>query len=203
MPALATLSTGERWSGRKAPRSLLDRLHRRIDDLRRDGLHKPTTSATRRFHTIGNEDLNAEGRLANPSQARAIADMGFHQLRSQLSCKAAWRGGHLIVVDQWYPSSRTCWCCGHRLQEFALGTRNWTCPGCEIITTATQRGRQPEEHGDDFCRNCLWRGRLWPRARARDEVDSGEAGSQRQKLAMVIFAQVLEWQCTSLSRRHL
>jgi putative transposase len=156
---LATLSTGEQWPGPKALRSLLDqlrclsrslsrkvkdsrnrdrakrrlaRLHARIANMRRDNLHKLTTSVTRRFHTIGIEDLNVRGMLGNRCLARAIADMGFHELRRQLSYKAAWRGGHVVVVDRWYPSSKTCSCCGHRLEELALGTRSWTCPGCRV-----------------------------------------------------------------------
>ena len=157
--ALATLSTGEQWLGPKPLRSLLDRLrqlsrslsrkvkgsrnrdrakrrlarlHARIANMRRDGLHKLTTSVTRRFHTIGIEDLNVKGMLANRHLSRAIADMGFHELRRQLSYKAAWRGGHVVVVDRWYPSSKTCSCCGYRLKELALGTRSWTCPGCGV-----------------------------------------------------------------------
>ena len=156
---LATLSTGEQWLGPKPLRSLLDRLrqlarslsrkvkgsrnrdrvkrrlarlHARIANMRRDGLHKLTTSVTRRFHTIGIEDLNVKGMLANRHLSRAIADMGFHELRRQLSYKAAWRGGHVVVVDRWYPSSKTCSCCGYRLKELALGTRSWTCPGCGV-----------------------------------------------------------------------
>jgi putative transposase len=156
---LATLSTGEQWPGPKALRSLLDRLrrlsrslsrkvkgsrnrdrakrrlarlHARIANMRCDSLHKLTTGVTRRFHTIGIEDLNVRGMLANPRLARAIADMGFHELRRQLSYKAAWRGGHVVVVDRWYPSSKTCSCCGHRLQELVLGTRSWTCPACGV-----------------------------------------------------------------------
>jgi putative transposase len=158
--ALATLSTGEQWPGPKALRLLLDRLrrlsrslsrkvkgsrnrdkakrrlarlHARIADMRRDGLHQLTTSVTRRFHTIGIEDLNVRGMLGNRRLARAIADLGFHELRRQLSYKAAWRGGHVVMVDRWYPSSKTCSCCGHRLNELALGTRSWTCPECGIL----------------------------------------------------------------------
>ena len=156
---LATLSTGEQWGGPKALRSLLDRLrslsrsltrkvkgsrnrerarrrlarlYARIANIRRDGLHKLTASVTRRFHTIGVEDLNVKGMLANRRLARAIADMGFYELRRQLSYKAAWRGGHVVVVNRWYPSSKTCSCCGHRLEELALETRSWTCPGCGV-----------------------------------------------------------------------
>jgi putative transposase len=157
---LATLSTGEQWPGPKALRSLLDRLrrlsrslsrkvkgsrnrdrakrrlarlHARIANIRRDGLHKLTTHVTRRFHAIGIEDLNVRGMLANRRLARAIADMGFHELRRQLSYKAAWRGGQVVVIDRWYPSSKTCSCCGHLLEELALGARSWTCPACGVL----------------------------------------------------------------------
>ena len=157
--ALATLSTGEQWPGPKALRSLLDRLrrlsrslsrkvkgsrnrakakrrlarlHARIANMRHEGLHKFTTSVTRRFHTIGIEDLNVRGMLGNRCLARAIADMGFYELRRQLSYKAAWRGGQVVVIDRWYPSSKTCSCCGHQLEDLALGTRRWICPACGV-----------------------------------------------------------------------
>jgi putative transposase len=155
--ALATLSTGEVFTGPKAMRSLLERLrrlsralsrkvpgsrnrqkaklklarlHERIGNLRHDGLHQITTSLTRRFHTIGVEDLNVRGMLGNQRLARAIADMGFYELRRQLDYKAARRGGQVVAVDRWYPSSKLCSCCGYKLESLALGTRQWTCPGC-------------------------------------------------------------------------
>jgi putative transposase len=157
--ALATLSNGEVWTGPKALRSLLERLrrlsrrlsrkvkgsrnrvkakstlarlHARIVNLRREGLHQLTTSITRRFHTIGIEDLNVKGMLANRHLSRAIADMGFYELRRQLEYKAAWRGGCVIVADRWYPSSKTCSCCGHVVKMLTLAQRSWTCPGCGI-----------------------------------------------------------------------
>jgi putative transposase len=155
--ALATLSTGEVVAGPKALRALLGRLrrlsralsrkvkgsrnrgkaklklaklHARIGNLRRDGLHQLTTSITQRFHTIGIEDLNVKGMLANGRLARAVADMGFYELRRQLAYKAAWRGGQVVVADRWYPSSKTCSGCGHRLVQLALCVRRWRCPGC-------------------------------------------------------------------------
>jgi putative transposase len=155
--ALATLSTGEVFAGPKALRSLLEqlrrlsralsrkvqgsrnrlkaklklaRLHARIGNQRRDGLHQLTTSITRRFHTIGVEDLNVKGMMGNRCLARAIADMGFYELRRQLVYKAARRGGQVIAVDRWYSSSKLCSSCGYKLESLALGTRQWTCPGC-------------------------------------------------------------------------
>jgi putative transposase len=155
--ALATLSTGETIQGPKALRSLLTRLrrlsralsrkvkgsrnrakaklklarlHARIANIRRDSLHQLSTSITRRFHTIGIEDLNVKGMLGNRHLARAIADMGFYELRRQLKYKATWRGGQVVLVDRWYPSSKLCSCCGYRLEALGLDVRHWTCPGC-------------------------------------------------------------------------
>jgi putative transposase len=160
---LATLSTGETFAGPKALRTLLVRLRRlsrdlsrkvkgsrnrgkarmklarlyaRIANLRRDSLHQLTTSITRRFHTIGIEDLNVKGMLGNRCLSRAIADMGFGELRRQLIYKAAWRGGQVVVADRWYPSSKTCSHCGYRLDVLGLDQREWICPGC-----ATQHDR--------------------------------------------------------------
>jgi putative transposase len=154
---LATLSTGEKWRGPKALWGLLERLrrlgraaskkvkgsrnrrkavaklarlHARIANLRREGLHQLTTSITRRFHTIGIEDLNVKGMLRNGRLARAIANMGFYELRRQLAYKTAWRGGRVVVASRWYPSSKTCSCCGYRLEALDLGQREWRCASC-------------------------------------------------------------------------
>ena len=154
---LATLSTGETWTGPKALRSLLGRLRRlsralsrkvkgsrnrtkakarlaklyaRIANLRCDSLHQLSSSLTRRFHTIGIEDLNVKGMLGNRRLARAVADMSFYALRRQLEYKAAWRGAKIVVAERWYPSSKTCSHCGYRLEILALGVRRWSCPDC-------------------------------------------------------------------------
>ncbi len=156
---LATLSTGETLDGPKALRLLLGsvrrlsralarkvkgsrnrakaklrlaRLHERIAHIRRNGLHQLTTNLTRRFHTIGIEDLNVSGMLRNHRLARAIADMGFGELRRQLQYKAERRGGQIVVVDRWCPSSKTCSGCGYVFAMLALHQRRWTCPGCGV-----------------------------------------------------------------------
>ncbi len=158
--ALATLSTGESIPGPKPHKALLDRLrrlskslsrkqkrsanrkkaktrlaklHARIANIRSDALHKLTTNLTRRFHTIGIEDLNVRGMVKNRRLARSIADMGFFEFRRQLEYKAARRGGQVVVADRWYPSSKTCSGCGHKLEKLPLSVREWTCPYCGAV----------------------------------------------------------------------
>jgi putative transposase len=156
---LATLSNGEKVVGPKALKTLLNKmrrlarsmsrkvkgshnrdkakmklakLHAKIADIRRDCLHKLTTDITRRFHTIVIEDLNVKGMLKNHCLARAIADMGFHEFRRQLTYKTARRSGTLIVADRWYASSKLCSNCGYKLASLDLGSRQWVCPACDV-----------------------------------------------------------------------
>ncbi len=158
--ALATLSTGEKVEGPKAHKALLcrlqrlsrglsrkvkgsenrkkakvklSRLHARIGNVRSDSLHQLTTDLTRRFHTIGIEDLNVRGMVKNRHLSRAVSDMGFFEFRRQLDYKAAKRGGMIVVADRWYPSSKTCSCCGHKLETLPLSVREWTCPECGSV----------------------------------------------------------------------
>jgi putative transposase len=68
--------------------------------------------------------------LKNRHLARSIADMGFFEFRRQLEYKAAMRAGKVVVADRFYPSSKTCSCCGHKLETLPLAVREWTCPAC-------------------------------------------------------------------------
>ncbi len=154
--ALAILSTGESITGPKARKALLSRLqrlsrkvkgsenrkktkaklsrlHARIGNIRNDALHQLTTDLTRRFHTIGIEDLNVRGMVKNRHLSRAVSDMGFFEFRRQLDYKAAQRGGMIVVADRWYPSSKTCSCCGHKLETLPLAMRKWACPACGSV----------------------------------------------------------------------
>ncbi|WP_052745453.1 RNA-guided endonuclease TnpB family protein [Allosalinactinospora lopnorensis] len=68
--------------------------------------------------------------VRNRSPARAISDCGWGAFRSMLAYKAHKWGKPLVVIDRWYPSSKTCSNCQHLLAELKLSTRHWTCPGC-------------------------------------------------------------------------
>jgi putative transposase len=113
----------------KAARTLA-RLHARIAHVRADALHKLTTSLVRQFTVIGIEDLNVRGMLANDRLARAVADVGMHEFRRQLTYKAAMAGTQVVVAGRWFPSSKTCPRCGFVLAALPLAVRTRTCPAC-------------------------------------------------------------------------
>ncbi|MBK8752482.1 RNA-guided endonuclease InsQ/TnpB family protein [Candidatus Contendibacter odensensis] len=99
-------------ANRRKSAARLAKLHARIAQVRQDFLHKTTTELTQRFGLIGIEDLNVKGMMANDKLSRAISDIGFYEFRRQLEYKAARSGGTVVVVvDRWFPSSKTCSAC--------------------------------------------------------------------------------------------
>lgn len=106
------------------------RAHSKVRAARRDFLHQTSTRLVRRFDRIGVEDLNVSGMVRNRCLARAISDAGWSEFRNMLTYKAERAGRHLVAIDRWYPSSKTCSTCGHLLASLSLGTRHWSCPGC-------------------------------------------------------------------------
>jgi putative transposase len=106
------------------------RAHRKVRAARADFLHRASTALVRRYDTIVVEDLNVRGMVRNRHLARAISDCGWGAFRAMLAYKAERAGRRLVVLDRWYPSSKTCSACGHRLATLRLGTRTWVCPSC-------------------------------------------------------------------------
>jgi len=117
-------------ANRRKAKAKIARLHARISNIRKDGLHKLTTDLVNRFTVVGIEDLNVKGMMANGRLSRAVADMGFHEFRRQLDYKAAMAGTRIVVADRWFPSSKTCSDCGHVVPTLPLSVRDWVCPAC-------------------------------------------------------------------------
>jgi len=127
------IPTKARWpvSKNRTKGSLaLARLHARIAQVRQDFTHKLTTRLCRENQAVAIEDLNVRGMLANARLSRAIADVGFYEIRRQLLYKAARYGTLLVLADRWYPSSKLCAGCGARNGALALGERTWDCGPC-------------------------------------------------------------------------
>ncbi|MER5177664.1 RNA-guided endonuclease TnpB family protein [Streptomyces sp. NPDC002896] len=132
----ARLAKAQRQLARKAKddganrakaRRKVAKIHARITDRRRDGLHKLTTRLVRENQTLVIEDLTVRNMVKNGSLARAISDAAWRELRSMLEYKAAWYGRDLVVVDRWFPSSKLCSTCGTLAEKMPLDVREWTC----------------------------------------------------------------------------
>ncbi|MEH1870678.1 RNA-guided endonuclease InsQ/TnpB family protein [Nostoc sp.] len=157
--SLATLSTGEVFEGAKSYRKLeaklsriqwlsrhkrlgsanwkkvqakVARLHQRIANIRAYSLHKLTTYLAKNHGVVVIEDLNVSGMMANRKLSKAIADMGFYEFRRQLGYKTKLYGSELVIVDRWYPSSKTCSNCGVKKESLSLKERVFNCEHCNF-----------------------------------------------------------------------
>lgn len=108
------------------------RLHANIANIRKDFLHKLTTRIAKTFAEVHIEDLNVKGMMANHKLAGAIADLGFYEFKRQLIYKCAMYGSKLVLVDMWYPSTKTCSNCGFK-QPMPLSVRLFECPACRMV----------------------------------------------------------------------
>lgn len=104
--------------------------HEKLCNKRKDHLHKITTKLIKENDIICIENLNIKGMTKNHKLAKAIQDASFGTLVSMLKYKAKWHNRQIIEVGRFYPSSKLCHCCGHRMNYMGLEVRNWTCPNC-------------------------------------------------------------------------
>ncbi|NEP89490.1 MAG: IS200/IS605 family element transposase accessory protein TnpB [Okeania sp. SIO2C2] len=157
---LATLSTGEVFDGGKPYKKLesklsrlqylnrhktnkfssnwkkaqlkIAKLHNKIADIRKDKLHKLTTYLAKNHSKIVIEDLNVSGMMSNHKLAKAVGSMGFYEFRRQLEYKCELYGSELVVMDRWFPSSKTCSRCGAVKESLLLSERVFNCEHCNL-----------------------------------------------------------------------
>jgi putative transposase len=115
---------------REKARKQVARVHARIADRRGDYQHKLSTRITFENQVICVESLAVKNMVKNPHLAKAISDVGWGEFVRQLDYKAKWYGRHLVKIDRWYPSSKTCSICQHVLPDLDLAVREWVCPNC-------------------------------------------------------------------------
>lgn len=103
-------------------------LQRSLSNIRKNHTHQTTTSIVKtKPRRIVIEDLNVSVMMKNKHLAKAIQKQGFYEFRRQLEYKCKWLGIELIIADRWYPSSKTCNCCGTIKKELKLSDRVYRC----------------------------------------------------------------------------
>ena len=103
---------------------------RHAANQRKDFLHKRSTAIAKQYDAVCVEDLNMKA-MANKGfgNGKATMDNGYGMFLTMLEYKLRDRGKLLIRIDKWYPSSQTCYRCGHR-QKIPLKQRIYDCPIC-------------------------------------------------------------------------
>jgi putative transposase len=111
----------------------LAKLHAEIANIRKDFLHKVTTTIVHTYRNVVIEDLNTKGMVKNRKLARSLMDSAFGLLRSMLEYKCKLYGSVLHVADRFYPSSKTCSQCKTVKAKLSLSEREFICDECGYI----------------------------------------------------------------------
>lgn len=122
----------------------VQKIHTRVANVRRDFLHKATTTISQNHAIVCIEDLqvramsrSAAGSSCAPGRNvraksglnKSILDQGWSEFRRQLEYKQHWRGGEVLAVPA-RNTSRTCPCCGHVSPDNRQTQAKFACVEC-------------------------------------------------------------------------
>ncbi|MGB3509314.1 MAG: RNA-guided endonuclease TnpB family protein [Microcoleaceae cyanobacterium] len=115
---------------REKARKLVAKVHERISNTRQDFLHKLSRKIVNDNQVVIVENLNIKGMVRNHNLAQTISDVGWGIFINFIDYKLQQKGGLLVEINRWFPSSKTCSRCLYQVSEMPLDVREWTCPSC-------------------------------------------------------------------------
>ena len=105
----------------------VSKLYQRIDNIKKDAIHKFTSNISKNHGVAVIEDLNVEGiRKGVKSIRKGVQNSCMGEIHRQLMYKC----NNYIKVDRFFPSSKTCSHCGSIKADLSLNDRSYHCPSC-------------------------------------------------------------------------
>ncbi|MCM1225092.1 MAG: transposase [Lachnospiraceae bacterium] len=109
-------------------------LEQHLTNIRVNYAHQVTnTIAKTKPSRIVMETLNVSGMLKNRHLSDAVQEQGFYRFIQYMKYKSEKYGIVFIQADRFYPSSKTCSCCGHIKSNLKLSDRIYYCGNCGLI----------------------------------------------------------------------
>jgi len=127
-------------NSRNKYRKVVAKVYEQVSNSRQDFLHKLSYKLVSDSQAVIVENLHVKGmvtledsltlRYRNHKLAKAISDCGWGTFTNFLAYKLERKGGKLVEIDRWFPSSKLCSNCFYQVSEMLLDVRDWTCPHC-------------------------------------------------------------------------
>ena len=128
---------------------LLLKIHHRLANIRQNYRHQITSEIIgRKPNSIVLEDLNVQGMMSNKHLSKAVQEQGFYEFRRQIEYKAEWAGIKVVIADRFYPSSKTCICCGRVKKDLKLSERIYRCECGNVIDRDLQAAINLKRYGE-------------------------------------------------------
>lgn len=71
--------------------------------------------------------------MENRCLCKAIQNQIFYEFRRQIEYKGLWNNIEVIIVDRFFPSSKTCSQCGSYNKDLKLSDREYVCKECGSV----------------------------------------------------------------------
>ena len=127
-------SRRQKGSRRRAEiRLKINKLYAKKRNLINNFIHHTVNSILGENQAVFIEDLNVKGMMGNHSLAKSIQNICWSEFVRVLDYKARWLGKTVLKIDRFFPSSKTCGCCGYKNDGLTLKDRSWTCPQCGTV----------------------------------------------------------------------
>jgi putative transposase len=109
------------------------KIYRHSANQRKDYLQKKSTEIANSYNFVCVESLDMKA-LSNKGfgNGKATMDNGYDMFLAMLDYKLHERGGLLVKIDKWYPSTQTCSQCGNRMR-LKTTERTYRCDKCGLI----------------------------------------------------------------------
>ncbi|MBE9129009.1 MULTISPECIES: RNA-guided endonuclease InsQ/TnpB family protein [unclassified Coleofasciculus] len=117
-------------NSRNKAKKTVAKVYERVTKSRQDFLHKLSRKLVNENQVVVVENLNVKGMVRNLNLAKAISDVGWGTFVNFLAYKLENKGGKLVEIDRWFPSSKLCSNCYYQIDKLPLDVREWTCPNC-------------------------------------------------------------------------
>ncbi|MBE9233492.1 transposase [Cuspidothrix issatschenkoi LEGE 03284] len=111
-------------------RKVVAKVYERVSNSRQDFLHKLSYKLVSDSQAVIVENLHVKGMVLNHNLAKSISDAGWGTFTNFLAYKLERKGGKLVEIDRWFPSSKLCSNCFYQIGDMPLDVREWTCPHC-------------------------------------------------------------------------
>lgn len=112
----------------------IKQVHSRLANIRLNHIHQATNSIVKtKPYRVVMEDLNVTGMMKNKHLSKAIQQQCLSEFARQMKYKCEKYGIEYVEANRWYPSSKTCSCCGSIKKNLKLKDRTYRCDSCGMV----------------------------------------------------------------------
>ena len=112
----------------------LRKLYAHVSNIRMNYIHQTTHFLVSKLpRRVIMEDRDIVDMMKNKHLSKAIKEQCFHEFIRQMRYKCEWRGIEFVQANRFYPSSKTCSCCGNIKRDLKLKDRVYKCDVCGLV----------------------------------------------------------------------